>query len=78
MKKLNDLFNCMLKDLESCDFPCISVTYIDLRQCWCFFLEKDHYKRYWDDELHPSKKGFELIAEKFHSVIQYLPTIQVQ
>lgn len=72
MKKLNDQFNCMLKDLESCDFSNISVTYVNLRQCWNFSLEKSHYKKYWDDELHPSIKGFRRIAEEFHEVIKTL------
>ena len=28
-----------------------------------------NYEKYWDDEFHPSEKGFKLIAKKFNAVI---------
>ena len=80
MKKLSDHFNCMLQQLDpnKDSFSNIYVRHVNLRKCWETKLQDDDYEKYWDDELHPSKRGFKLIARKFHCVIQNLPTIPVQ
>lgn len=70
MQELTNRFNCMLKKLcETERFSNIYVRHVDLRKCWETKLEDDDYEKYWDDELHPSKKGFKLIAQKFDKLI---------
>ena len=79
MKKLIDRFNCMLKDLcETENFSHIDVQHVDLRACLSSNLENDDYEKYWADELHPTKKGFKLIAKEFHCVIKNLTSIPVR
>ena len=79
MKKLANYFNDMLKAFDPYKnaFPKIYVQHVDLRQCWVNKLDND-YQKYWDDEFHPSEKGFQLIAAEFDKVIQNLTPIQVQ
>ena len=46
------------------------VHYVDLRRT----LANDaQYKRYWANELHPTKAGFKLVAAKFAAVLDALP-----
>jgi lysophospholipase L1-like esterase len=33
----------------------------------------DDYKDWWDNELHPSEKGWSLIADRFAAVLKTLP-----
>jgi lysophospholipase L1-like esterase len=69
MKQIIDRFNSMLQAVsELKEFS--HVKYIDLRNA----LSVGHdYKRFWDNELHPTEKGFELIAKKFSQVLDALP-----
>ena len=80
MKKLTDRFNCMLLQIDpNKDRFCnIYVQHVDLRKCWETKLQDGDYKKYWTDELHPSEKGFKLIAKKFHKVIKNLEPIEDQ
>ena len=76
MAKLVDLFNCMLKRLCNENFCKICVKHVDVRDCFKKNAQdnnKDYmknYEKYWDDEFHPSEKGFKLIAEQFDKVIK--------
>jgi len=64
---LIDRFNAMLQTLPAT--PGLGhVTYVDLRPV----LATDPggpYKKMWNDELHPTKPGFELVAGAFNKVI---------
>jgi hypothetical protein len=64
---LIDRFNAMLQTIPTT--PGLGhVTYIDLRPV----LATDPggpYKKTWNDELHPTKPGFELVAGEFNKVI---------
>jgi hypothetical protein len=64
---LIDRFNAMLQTIPST--PGLGhVTYLDLRPV----LATDPggpYKKMWNDELHPTKPGFELVAGAFHKAI---------
>lgn len=67
-KELVDIFNEMIMDVVSLpDFN--HVHYIDLRNT---LSVSDDYKKYWADELHPTEKGFEAIAELFNKKISSL------
>ncbi len=79
MTKLIDLFNNMLIGLADAKslFHHIDVQHVDLRRCLSNNVENDKYREDWSDELHPSEKGFECIAKKFHRVIEDLSSIQV-
>lgn len=58
-------------------FHHIDVQHVDLRKCLSNNVKNNNYKEDWSDELHPSEKGFECIAKKFHRVIASLQSIQV-
>ena len=77
MQTIIDRFYYMLEGIDSNKdrFNNIFVKIVDLRSCWKTNLQNESYKKYWDDELHPSEDGFKLIARKFHKVIKNLPTI---
>jgi hypothetical protein len=67
MKALIDRFNTMLKQLSTApEFP--HVHYLNLRGS----LSAQPYKRYWDNELHPTPRGFGIVAERFHALIETL------
>ena len=83
MEKLIDQFNCMILNLDPHNkrFSHIYVQHVDVRQRWKNKLDlqnDNNYRKYWADEFHPTKKGFKIIAKKFHCVIQNLSTIPVQ
>jgi lysophospholipase L1-like esterase len=68
LMQLIDRFNRMLTSLTS--LPEFShVHHLDLRNT----LKHDAtYKQFWANELHPSAKGFDLVTEKFASLIESL------
>lgn len=66
MQALIDRFNAMVQSTSS---RFAHVHYIDLRGT----LPNDgKYKTYWDNELHPTKLGFQLVANRFAQVIRTL------
>lgn len=66
---LVDRFNGMLADLAG--LPEFShVRYVDLRKT--LSTGRD-YKQYWDNELHPTVKGFQLVTARFVSVLDRIP-----
>ena len=75
--KLIDRFNSMLKGLCNKSFSKICVKHVDVRDCFKENAQNNedymkNYEKYWDDEFHPTEYGFNLIAKKFHCVIQNL------
>jgi hypothetical protein len=64
-----DQFNTMLRSLAR-QFPFLY--YVNVRNTLSTVLPKD-YKRWWDNELHPTKAGFEKVTDKFAAVLQKLP-----
>lgn len=68
MKSLMNTFNDMLR--SAVGIPAFShVTYLDLRRT----LPVDAtYKKYWANELHPTERGFGMVAEKFATVVNGL------
>jgi lysophospholipase L1-like esterase len=66
--ELIDRFNTMLAAVSGIpEFA--HVHYLDLRGT----LKHDGtYKKHWDNELHPSEKGFDLVTEKFAELIKTL------
>jgi hypothetical protein len=67
---LLDRFNAMLQSIPG--MPGFGhVTYIDLRKV----LDSDlaSYRKSWNDELHPTKSGFESVAAAFARVVMSLP-----
>jgi hypothetical protein len=69
MKDVLDRFNGILQSLPA-KFP--YVRYIDVRKTLSTVLPDD-YKNWWDNELHPTEKGFAKVTEKFVAVLQALP-----
>ncbi len=60
-KQLIDRFNRMLSDVAA--LPQLAhVTYVDLRGT---LSSGPNYKQFWDNELHPTVKGFEMVTERF-------------
>ncbi len=67
---LIDRFNAMLQTLP--DAAGLGhVTYLDLRQVLSSDLAT--YKKTWNDELHPTKPGFEAVAAEFARVVKGFP-----
>jgi len=65
---LIDRFNAMVGALVARpEFA--HVHYVDLRGT---LVNGNGYKKYWDNELHPSKMGFHLVTEKFAKVVDAL------
>lgn len=68
MKQVMDRFNEMLRTaINSAGFG--HVTYIDLRGT---LSNAASYKRDWANELHPTERGYRLVADKFAKVIAKL------
>jgi lysophospholipase L1-like esterase len=68
IQELMDRFNTMLAGIAGLsDFD--HITYIDLRGT---LSTSTNYKDWWDNELHPTVKGFELVADRFAAVISQL------
>jgi lysophospholipase L1-like esterase len=69
MRQLIDRFNAMLQAIAAMpEFP--HVTYVDLRRT---LSTGANYRQYWANELHPTEKGFELVANRFAAAIESLP-----
>ena len=69
MKQLIDRFNVMLQTITKIpDFS--HVKYIDLRNTLSVGSD---YKRFWANELHPTERGFELVTDRFATVLDSLP-----
>lgn len=67
-KELIDRFNSMLSEVAALpQFP--HVTYVDLRKT---LSSGTDYKKSWDNELHPTVKGFHLITDRFANVLDGL------
>lgn len=63
MKCLVEKFNNTL--VELCQKPAFDhVHYVDVRDCLSNDLQNDKYKEYWENELHPTRKGFECVTSK--------------
>lgn len=72
MRKIIDLFNEMLSALaKNPAFP--NVRYVDLRGILSTDLTDHAYEGWWQNELHPTKKGFGLVTDKFAHVLSGLP-----
>jgi hypothetical protein len=68
VRELVDHFNGMLQGVVA--LPEFShVTYIDLRKT---LSTGRHYKQYWDNEMHPTVKGFRLVTDRFVEVLDKL------
>jgi hypothetical protein len=62
---LIDRFNEMLKGIAG-KAPFAHVKFLDLRKTLSTGAD---YKTWWDNELHPTKKGFEAVTKKFADAI---------
>jgi len=58
-------FNAMLAGLAGTP-PFAHVKYLDLRNT---LPTGPNYKTYWDNELHPTKRGFDAVTKKFADAI---------
>lgn len=68
-KVMIDRFNAMLAALvRAADFR--HVTYVDLRGT---LSTGGNYKDWWDNELHPTARGFNAVAQRFDAVLRSLP-----
>lgn len=68
VRDLVDHFNTMISDIAA--MPEFSqVTYIDLRKT---LSTGANYRQYWDNELHPTVKGFHLVTDRFVTVLNGL------
>jgi hypothetical protein len=68
MKEIIDRFNAMLKSvINVSDFS--HVKYIDIRNTLSVGSD---YKQYWANELHPTDRGFDLVAQRFATVLASL------
>lgn len=69
MRNLIDQFNVMISSLRA--QPDLGhVHYLDLRGT---LSTGSDYAAWWDNELHPTKRGFEAVAKKFADVLNGLP-----
>jgi lysophospholipase L1-like esterase len=65
---LIDRFNAMLAAVAA--LPGFGhVHYVDLRG---LLPNQQGYRQWWENELHPTRKGFELVAQKFQEVLKVL------
>jgi hypothetical protein len=69
-RELIDRFNSMLERVVSLEvFP--HVRYVDLRKTLSKDIDSDEwwskgwYREWWDNELHPTDEGFDLVTERF-------------
>ena len=70
MHDIIDKFNDMLTGLEK---TFANVHYVNLRNTLSVDLKDDLYQAWWSNELHPTDKGFGLVADKFATVLSMLP-----
>jgi len=67
IRELIDTFNTMLEDLTSGDMMS-HVSYVNLRNT--LRNEASVYKKWWANELHPTRAGFLLVASRFAEAIE--------
>lgn len=70
MRAIIDRFNDGLLAGLPAQFP--HVRYVNLRGTLSTELQNDRYRDLWDNELHPSRAGFEKVAEKFAAALAAL------
>jgi hypothetical protein len=69
MHTIIDRFNEMLAKLaQDGSFP--NLHYVDVRNTLSTVLSDDAYQDWWANELHPTKKGFEAVTNKFADVLK--------
>jgi hypothetical protein len=68
MVELIDTFNRMLASIPEED-GLGHVTYLDLRRVLSNELAGKAYRKSWENELHPTKRGFESVADEFNKVL---------
>jgi hypothetical protein len=71
MRDIIDRFNTMLFDLAK-NPQFAHVHYVDLRGTLSASLTNNDYKSWWDNELHPTEKGFTAVTDKFAKVLRML------
>jgi hypothetical protein len=72
MRQIINRFNDMLANLPTeSDFQNVHV--VDLRGTLSTDLTDDAYKSSWDNELHPTRSGFQAVTAKFVAVLNTLP-----
>ncbi|HMH12454.1 MAG TPA: hypothetical protein VK578_05050 [Edaphobacter sp.] len=71
MRTIIDQFNAMLSTLPN-DPTLGEIHYIDLRGTLSSIVVDEAYKDDWNNELHPTQKGFIEVAQKFHDVLATL------
>jgi lysophospholipase L1-like esterase len=68
-RQLIDRFNAQLRAVAALDaFP--HVTYVDLRGTLSIGAD---YRTWWDNELHPTRLGFERVTQRFADALTALP-----
>lgn len=72
VERLIDHFNVMVASVAALPEFAAHVRYVDLRDVLSNDLPSA-YRNAWDDELHPTKAGFGMVAKKFHDVIVQFP-----
>ena len=70
MEVLINRYNEMLSSVAG-SAPLAHLHYVNLRNTLPNELPKT-YRQWWNDELHPTEKGFGLVAAKLHGVIKTL------
>lgn len=70
MRALMDRFNSMVAALT---FPGVTIHYVNLRNTLSTVLQDHAYQRWWANELHPTKEGFEAVARKFAAALDTIP-----
>ena len=67
MSQVMDRFNNMLRNIAA---QFTNVHYIDLRTT---LANDQRYRTYWANELHPTERGFSMVASQFAALINNLP-----
>lgn len=71
MEVLIDRWNALLEGIAG--GPGLEhLRYVNLRGTLSNDLEKGAYKKWWDNELHPTERGFRSVADGFHRVLSTL------
>jgi hypothetical protein len=72
MRIVIDRFNTMLMNLAK-DPAFRYVRYLDLRNTLSTALANNAYRKWWDNELHPTEIGFAAVAAKFATELSKIP-----
>jgi hypothetical protein len=72
---MRTLINCLNDAMSTLPGAHGNVHYLDLRNTLCSIPGSPDcdYKDWWDNELHPTKAGFEAVAQRFADLIATLP-----